>query len=98
MLTNTTGHFNGAYVLRTLGSSEFNYETAKKHLVNLNFDVLGSRTMHFNTVTEEEVDTGAEDPVNGQSRGMLMRLATWVNLDSRFSVSKYSLLLCATPD
>lgn len=93
-LTCTAGDFNGAYVLRTLGSSEFNYETAKKHLLNLNFDALGSRTMHFNTVAEEDLDVGAGNQMRNQGRGELMRLATWVNLDSRLSVSLVQVTRC----
>lgn len=81
------GDFRGAYILRTLGSSEFKYETAKRHLLNLNLDSLGSRTMHFNTVAEEEADGGAGDQAHAQGHGRLMRLATWINLDSRISVS-----------
>lgn len=90
------GDFHGAYVLRTLGSSEFNYESAKKHLMNLNFDALGSRTMYFNTVAEEEVNVEAGDHTNNHGRGRLMRLATWVNLDSHFSVSFYDSACCAS--
>lgn len=84
------GHFHGAYILRTLSSSEFNYERAKRHLMNLGLGALGSPMMHFNTVAEEETDGVADDPTHIRAQGRLMRLATWVNLDSRFSVSYYS--------
>lgn len=53
--------------------------------MNLNIDSLGTQTMHFNTVAEEEVEAAAD--VNGQRQGKLMRLATLVDLDSRISVS-----------
>lgn len=53
--------------------------------MNLNIDSLGPQTMHFNTVAEEEVEAAAD--VNGQRQGKLMRLATWIDLDSRISVS-----------
>lgn len=86
-LTFLPGIFRGAYVLRTLGSSEFNYDRAEKQLMKLNFDALGPQTMHFNTVAEEENDLGAEDETRNYARGRLMRLATWIDLDSRFSVS-----------
>lgn len=62
--------------------------------MNLNFDALGSRTMHFSTVAEEEVDGGDGSQINNQGRGRLMRLATWVNLDSRFSVSPILFAFC----
>lgn len=65
--------------------------------MNLNLDALGSRTMHFNTVAEE-TDGGAGDQSHGGGRGTLMRLATLINLDSRFSVSPYALLVLAASD
>lgn len=93
-LTFFSGVFRGAYVLRTLGSSEFSYERAEKQLVKLNFDALGPQTMHFNTVAEEEIDRGADDDTNNHGRGRLMQLATWIDLDSRFSVSLRHHSLC----
>lgn len=86
-LTCLAGNFRGSYILRTLGASEFNYDRAKGHLMNLNLDGLGSRTMHFNTVAEENVTDGIDQRTDGHGQGKLMRLATWVNLDSRLSVS-----------
>ncbi|KAF3764856.1 hypothetical protein M406DRAFT_259223 [Cryphonectria parasitica EP155] len=78
--------FRGAYILRTLGSSKFNYESAKSHLMNLDLDALGSRTMHFNTVAEEEADSAVGGQSGSHGHARLLRLATFVNLDSRFSV------------
>lgn len=73
--------------MRTLGTSEFNYESAKKHLLNLNLDSLSPRTMHFNTVAEDGADGGMGEEVANHRQGKLMRLATWINLDSQYSVS-----------
>lgn len=55
--------------------------------MNLNLDALGSQTMHFNTVAEEETDDGTGEQLHGGEQGRLMRLATWINLDSQISVS-----------
>ncbi|KAK7737430.1 hypothetical protein SLS53_006503 [Cytospora paraplurivora] len=77
------GSIRGAHILRTLSSVEFNYESAKSHLMNLDIDSLSPQTMHFNTVAGDEVE-GAAD-VNGPRQGKLMRLATWIDLDSRIS-------------
>lgn len=85
MLICCTGGIRGAYILRTLGSVEFNYETAKSHLVNLDLDSLRRRTMHFNTVAGDEAEGGAD--MNDERHARLLQLATWINLDSRFSVS-----------
>lgn len=81
-----------------MGSSEFNYESAKRHLTNLDLEALGSRTMHFNTVAEEEADGGAGNQSHGGGHGRLMRLATWINLDSRFSVSAFVPLVLIISD
>lgn len=84
-LTNLPGGIRGAYILRTVGSLEFSYESAKSHLLSLNLDSLSPQTMHFNTVSGSEAD--GERDMDGQRQGKLMRLATWIDLDSRFSVS-----------
>lgn len=84
MLIPCTGGIHGAYILRTLGSIEFNYENAKSHLINLDLDSLRRRTMHFNTVAGDGAEGGAD--VDDERHARLMQLATWINLDSRFSV------------
>lgn len=62
--------------------------------MNLNLDALGSRTMHFDTVAEQDVAEGLDQRSEGQRHGKLMRLATWVDLNSRLSVSSiYSSVL-----
>lgn len=81
---NQEGGIRGAYILRTVGSVEFSYESAKSQLLALNFDSLRPQTMHFNTVTGNEAE--AEVDMAGQRQGKLMRLATWIDLDSRFSI------------
>lgn len=85
MLIRRTGGIRGAYILRTLGSVEFNYESAKSHLVNLDLDALRPRTMHFNTVAGDEAEIGAD--MNDERHARMLQLATWINLDSRSSVS-----------
>ncbi|ROW11409.1 hypothetical protein VMCG_01390 [Cytospora schulzeri] len=81
---NQEGGICGAYILRTVGSVEFGYESAKSHLMNLNLDSLSPQTMHFNTVLGNEAE--GEGDMTGQRHGKLMRLATWIDLDSRFSI------------
>lgn len=84
-LTQSSGGIRGAYILRTVGSVEFSYENAKSHLLNINFDSLSTQTMRFITVSGNEAE--GEVDMAGQRQGKLMRLATWIDLDSRFSVS-----------
>ncbi|KAJ0121776.1 hypothetical protein J7T55_008943 [Diaporthe amygdali] len=90
------GGIHGAYILRTLGSAEFNYESAKSHLINLDLDSLRPRTMHFNTVAGDEVEGGAE--MGDERNARLMQLATWINLGSRFSRRKAAEYLSHDPD
>lgn len=84
-LTYFSGGIRGAWILRTVGSVEFSYENAKSHLLTLNLDSLSPQTMRFNTVSGNEAEGDGE--MNGQRQGKLIRLATWIDLDSRFSVS-----------
>lgn len=61
--------------------------------MNLDLNVLGSRTIHFNTVADVE-DEGAADAGSHTGRqGRMMRLATLLNLDSRLSVRLISYFL-----
>lgn len=83
------GKFWNAYILRTMGSSEFNYEGAKRHLMNLNLDALGTQTMQFSTVAEGEADPETNHQHSGHGQVRLMRLSTWVNLESHISVSVF---------
>jgi len=86
MLMSCSGGIHGAYILRTLGSVEFNYENAKSHLLNLDLSSLHRRTMHFNTAAGDEAEGGVV--MNDDRHARLMQLATWINLDSRFSVGR----------
>lgn len=58
--------------------------------MNLDLGGLDSQMMHFNTVAEDKTDGVGADQPHIRARGRLMRLATWINLDSRLSVSYYS--------
>jgi hypothetical protein len=67
-----------------LGSVEFNYENAKSRLLNLDLSSLQRRTIQFNTVAGHEAEGGVD--MNDDKQARLMQLATWINLDSHFSV------------
>lgn len=84
MLISCKGGIHGAYILRTLGSVEFNYENAKSHLIDLDLASLHQQTIHFNTAAGDEAEGGVE--MKDERHTKLMQLATWINLDSRFSV------------
>lgn len=84
----------GVWVLRSLGASEFNYDSAVNQLLNLDFASLGVQSMQFNTVAEDELDEVQTRGIRvGQRENKQMRLATLINLDSRLSVC----LTCVFP-
>lgn len=61
--------------------------------MNLDIDTLGTRTMQFSTVAEEETaDLEAHQQSSAYGQERLMRLATWINLESHISVSLSVLL------
>jgi DNA mismatch repair protein MSH5 len=87
------GLVSGAYILRTISSSEFRYETAREQLLNLKPDHLHSQTVQFHTVVEDEaVDDLDGDATGGQKQSRLMRLSTLINLDSTVSVGFRSMI------
>lgn len=80
------GGINEAYILRTVGSSEFNYNAGKERLVNLEPDLFGDQSTVFTSVAEDPMDVNVEG--GGQSKqSNVMRLGTHINLDSTLSVS-----------
>ncbi|KAI0914150.1 putative MSH5 protein [Ustulina deusta] len=75
--------FPGAYILRNLNSTDFRYETGKNKLADLYLGMDGPQSMLYSTVVD---DTVLEDQSRGSRQGQLMRLATFVNLDSQLSI------------
>ncbi|KAI1304784.1 putative MSH5 protein [Xylaria venustula] len=75
--------FPGAYILRNLNSTDFRYEMGKNKLADLNLGVYNPQSMLYNTVADNDV---LEDQGQGCRQGQLMRLSTFVNLDSQLSI------------
>ncbi|KAI1273344.1 putative MSH5 protein [Xylaria sp. FL0933] len=73
----------GAYILRNLNSADFRYDTGKNKLADLHLDSDGSRSMLYTSVVD---NTALEDQSQGSRQCQLMRLATFINLDSQLSV------------
>ncbi|KAG0649696.1 hypothetical protein D0Z07_3763 [Hyphodiscus hymeniophilus] len=72
----------GSYILNAQPSGEFNYEAAKTKLVDLKMGADNASNTMFTT---------PEDNLIGEQQGMgrqgrLMRLAGWIDLDSRLTV------------
>ena len=98
MVVSATGSFNdmdcllihcegaeyGSYVLRSLTTAEFKYESAKEKLLGLHVESRGQQTMIFASVVDEPVDEHYDQ--DGSMLGSLMRLGTSINLESRLSV------------
>lgn len=78
-------------------SSCFNYDSAKGSLVNLDMGFLASKTMHFTTAAEAHQDPAISDLPGNNGYGARLQLATFVNLDSRISVSPILALLTLRP-
>ena len=71
-------------------SSEFSYESGKAKLANLELNSDAPPDIVF-TTPDDECSGGSEGNIGVMGRqGKLMRLAGWVDLDSRLTVS------CAT--
>jgi DNA mismatch repair protein MSH5 len=85
----------GSYVLDSRPSSEFHYENAKNKLVNLELSADEVPTIIFTTPGDELIGKAANGQVElaGLGRqGRLMRLAGWIDLDSRLTVRSFSCL------
>lgn len=83
------GDLRGAYVLRTLTTADFGYESARDRLLGLKIQSRGEQTMLFASVADDPRDPSVDD-VQGQRgsiQGSLMRLGTILNLESRLTVS-----------
>jgi hypothetical protein len=84
----------GSYILDSRPSSEFQYENAKNKLVNLELSADEVPNIIFTTPGDELTGKAADGQVKlaGLGRqGRLMRLAAWIDLDSRLTVQ---LLYC----
>ncbi|KAI1812738.1 muts domain V-domain-containing protein [Poronia punctata] len=80
------GDFPGAYILRTLNSTDFRYEPGKNRLRDLHLGMDGPQSMLYTSVVDD-TSLETDDLENqGSNQGHLMRLATSVNLDSRFTI------------
>lgn len=80
--------FRLPYLLEIRPSSEFNYQAASSKLVNLNIGSASTPLMSFVTPADVIVanDFG-DDEAFGGHQGQLLKLAGWVDVDSKLSVS-----------
>ena len=77
----------GSYILDSRPSSDFNYEAAKNKIVNLELVADENPNIIFNTPGDELVGDGYADQGGVGRQGKLMRLAGWIDLDSRLTVN-----------
>lgn len=80
----------GSYILDSRPSSEFHYENAKNKLVNLELNADEVPNIIFTTPGDELAGKAGHGQVElaGLGRqGRLMRLASWIDLQSRLTVS-----------
>ncbi|KAI1180496.1 muts domain V-domain-containing protein [Nemania sp. FL0916] len=76
----------GAYILRNLNSTDFQYEKGKSKLLDLRLGMDGPQSMLYTTVVDDALLEADHNQNHGSKQGQLMRLATSINLDSRVTV------------
>lgn len=99
-LTSMQDDVFGSYILDSRPSSEFNYENAKNKLVNLELSVDETPNIIFTTPGDDLTGKAGEGQIAlaGLGRqGRLMRLAGWIDLESRLTV-RYSPCLDVSAD
>jgi DNA mismatch repair protein MSH5 len=74
------------YVLDARPSSEFYYEAAKNKLVNLEQSAGPAPSIMFTTPGDDLVGDAEADHSSTGRQGKLMRLAGWIDLDSKLTV------------
>ena len=80
--SNSPHDLRASYVLRSVAAAEFNYDAAKDKLTDLDLAVFDSQSAHITSVAEGQGDT---EDVFKQTKSL--RLATFIHLDSRLSIS-----------
>lgn len=80
----------GSYVLDSRPSTEFQFEAAKNKLINLDIDLEHGPEIVFTTPGDDLISGAAYGQGHNDSevgrQGKLMRLAGWMDLDSRLTV------------
>jgi DNA mismatch repair protein MSH5 len=69
----------GSYILDSRASIEFNYESSKNKLVNLELGIGEKPGIAFTTPEDDQRG-------DATSKGRLLRLAGWIDMDSKLSV------------
>jgi DNA mismatch repair protein MSH5 len=82
------GDLRGSYIMRTLNSADFRYDSARDKLLSLQVQSRGNQSMLYTTVTDEPADAYGDDHEgqHGSVQGSLMRLGASLNLESYLTV------------
>ena len=92
-VTSDNDQFRLPYLLEVRPPSEFYYDAAKGKLVNLRLGDENGTRVNFNIPGElAAVDHLNEESTVGQ-QGKLLRLAGWINMESRVTVKSYRVQL-----
>lgn len=83
-MCNTTDDVFGSYILDSRASGEFNDEKAKDKLINLELTVDDAPNIIFTTPADDNLAHKDGGGMGGQGR--LLRLAGWIDLDSKVTV------------
>ncbi|KAI5865013.1 hypothetical protein GGS23DRAFT_557266 [Durotheca rogersii] len=81
------GGLQSAYILRTLNSADFRYDSGKEKLLGLDLGTPNRQSILYTSVVDDAVgDVDSSDGERNSRQGRLMRLATSINLDSLLTV------------
>jgi DNA mismatch repair protein MSH5 len=78
--------FHNPYSLEVRPSSEFGYESAKNKIANLNIGAATGPLIRFMVPGEGFHPAGPCATGLDDRQGQLLRLATWIDFDSRITV------------
>jgi hypothetical protein len=85
---------HGSYILNAIASAEFIYETAKRRLIDLDLDISAATNMTLLTPAVDLRQTGLQWEGTTDRQGQLMRLGSYINMDSIISVGFHHPLQC----
>ncbi|KAK8019771.1 hypothetical protein PG990_004909 [Apiospora arundinis] len=83
----------GGYILRTLKSVDFRYDSGVDRLLGVQTQVSASHNMRHGSIYNQRLDQEDLDDQHGHTQEMHMRLGTVINLESRLSIGCASAVL-----
>ncbi|KAH7031595.1 muts domain V-domain-containing protein [Microdochium trichocladiopsis] len=73
-----------AYILRSMNSADFHYESAREKLSKLDIDQLNQQSMHYATVVDDD-NHAIGEPGGESHQGHMLRLGATINAESKLA-------------